>query len=126
MLVKHAEIGRMMGVNPKNIVVAENGEVIEINGKSIQHSEHVQAGAVLVDGSGLSEVGSVVLRDRHRLAEDGMIVVVMPFSTYDHKLLADPEFVTRGFIYVKEEGELMEELKTITLDAVNACEENGK
>ena len=125
MLVKHAEIGRMMGVNPKNIVVAENGEVIEINGKSIQHSEHVQAGAVLVDGSGLSEVGSVVLRDRHRLAEDGMIVVVMPFSTYDHKLLADPEFVTRGFIYVKEEGELMEELKTITLDAVNACEENG-
>ena len=125
MLVKHAEIGRMMGVNPKNIVVAENGEVIEINGKSIQHSEHVQAGAVLVDGSGLSEVGSVVLRDRHRLAEDGMIVVVMPFSTYDHKLLADPEFVTRGFIYVKEEGELMEELKAITLDAVNACEENG-
>ena len=125
MLVKHAELGRMMGVNPKNIVVAENGEVIEINGKSIQHSEHVQAGAVLVDGSGLSEVGSVVLRDRHRLAEDGMIVVVMPFSTYDHKLLADPEFVTRGFIYVKEEGELMEELKTITLDAVNACEENG-
>ena len=125
MLIKHAEIGKLMGVNPKNIVVAENGEVIEITGKNIKHSETVQSGAVLLDGSGFGEVGSVVMRDRHRLAEDGMIVVVLPVSSYDHKLLADPEFVTRGFIYVKEANEIMDELKVVTLEAVNTCENSG-
>lgn len=125
MLIKHAEIGKLMGVNPKNIVVAENGEVIEITGKNIKHSETVQSGAVLLDGSGFGEVGSVVMRDRHRLAEDGMIVVVLPVSSYDHKLLADPEFVTRGFIYVKEANEIMDELKEVTLEAVNTCENSG-
>ena len=125
MLVKHAEIGKIMGVNPKNIVVAENGEIIEITNKSINHNENVQAGALLVDGSGLREVGSVVMRDRHRLAEDGMVVVVMPVSSYDHKLLSNPEFVTRGFVYVKEAEEILIELKRITIEAVTACEENG-
>ncbi len=124
MLVKHAEIGKIMGLNPKNIIVAENGEVIEITNKSIKHNEAVQAGALLVDGSELREVGSVVMKDRHRLAEDGMIVVVMPVSSYDRKLLSDPEFVTRGFIYVKEAEELIVELKRITLEAVKNCEEN--
>ena len=125
MLVKHAELGKIMGVNPKNIVVAENGEIIEITNKSINHNETVQAGALLVDGSGLREVGSVVMRDRHRLAEDGMVVVVMPVSSYDHKLLSNPEFVTRGFVYVKEAEEILIELKRITIEAVTACEENG-
>ena len=125
MLVKHAELGKIMGVNPKNIVVAENGEIIEITNKSINHNENVQAGALLVDGSGLREVGSVVMRDRHRLAEDGMVVVVMPVSSYDHKLLSNPEFVTRGFVYVKEAEEILIELKRITIEAVTACEENG-
>ena len=67
MLVKHAELGKLMGVAPKNVVVAENGKVIEITKKSIKCEETVQAGAILVDGSGVGEVGSVVLRDRHRL-----------------------------------------------------------
>ena len=125
MLVKHAEIGRSMGINPRNIVVAENGEIIEITSKSIKHSESVQAGALLVDGSELREVGSVVMKDRHRLAEDGMVVVVLPVSSYDHKLLSDPEFVTRGFVYVKEAEELIVELKRITLETVRNCEESG-
>ena len=120
MLMKHAELGRIMGVQPKNIVIAENGRVIELSKKSIRAEESVQSGAVLVDGS-IGEVGSVVMRDRHKLAEDGMIVVVLPFSSYDHKLLADPEIVTRGFIYVKEAEELMEELKRVTLETVDAC-----
>lgn len=125
MLVKHAEIGRSMGINPRNIVVAENGEIIEITSKSIKHSESVQAGALLVDGSELREVGSVVMKDRHRLAEDGMVVVVLPVSSYDHKLLSDPEFVTRGFVYVKEAEELIVELKRITLETVRNSEESG-
>lgn len=122
MLVKHAELGRIMGVPGKNIVIAENGRVIEITKKSIKCESSVPSGAVLVDGSGIGEVGSVVMRDRHRLAEDGMIVVVLPYSSDDHKLLSDPEIVTRGFIYVKEAEALMEELKRVTLESVYACE----
>lgn len=122
MLVKHAELAKIMGVNPKNIVLAENGKVIEITKKSIKCEESVPSGAVLVDGSGVGEVGSVVMRDRHRLAEDGMVVVVMPFSSNDHKILADPEIVTRGFIYVKEAERLIEELKRVTMESVAACE----
>ena len=122
MLVKHAEIGKLMGVLPKNVVVAENGKVIEITKKAIICQNSVQAGAVLVDGSGVGEVGSVVMRDRHRLAEDGMVVVVMPFSSQDHVLIADPEIVTRGFIYVKEAEAMMDELKRVTLESVSACE----
>lgn len=123
MLVKHAELGRMMGVKPQNIVIAENGKVIEISKKGIRCEETVQAGAVMLDGSGTSEVGSVVMRDRHRLAEDGMIVVVLPYSSDDRKLLSEPEIITRGFIYVKEAEAMMDELKRITLESVAACEE---
>ena len=123
MLVKHAELGRLMGVAPQNIVMAENGDVIEIGKKGISKENFVQAGAVLLDASGTGEVGSVVMRDRHKLAEDGMIVIVMSYSSYDHRILGDPEIVTRGFIYVKEAEELMEELKRVTMEAVQSCEE---
>ena len=123
MLVKHAELGRLMGVKPQNIVIAENGKVIEISKKGIRCEETVQAGAVMLDGTGTSEVGSVVMRDRHRLAEDGMIVVVLPYSSDDRKLLSDPEIITRGFIYVKEAEAMMDELKRVTLESVAACEE---
>ena len=123
MLVKHAELGRLMGVAPQNIVMAENGDVIEIGKKGISKENSVQAGAVLLDAGGTGEVGSVVMRDRHKLAEDGMIVIVMSYSSYDHRILGDPEIVTRGFIYVKEAEELMEELKRVTMEAVQSCEE---
>ena len=123
MLVKHAELGKEMGVGPKNVVVAENGSVIEITKKGIKCEDSVPAGAVLLDGSGgIGEVGTVVMRDRRKLAEDGMIVVVLPYSSYDHRLMADPEIITRGFVYVKEAEEMMEELKRVTLESVDACE----
>lgn len=122
MLVKHAELGKLMGVAPKNVVVAENGKVIEITKKSIKCEETVQAGAILVDGSGVGEVGSVVLRDRHRLAEDGMVVIVLPYSNETHTLVSEPKIVTRGFIYVKEAERMMEELKRVAIESVEACE----
>ena len=124
MLVKHAELGRMMGVAPKNIVIAENGKVIEFTKKGILCEDSVPTGAVMVDGDvGFGEVGGVVMRDRHRLAEDGMLVVVMPFSSDDHRLLAPPEIITRGFIYVKESEELMDELLRIVTETVESLEE---
>ena len=122
MLVKHAELGRLMGVQSKNIVIGENGKVIEISKKAITCESTVQAGAILVDGSGVGEVGSVVMRDRHRLAEDGMLVVVLPFSSDDHRMLANPEIITRGFIYVKEAEEIMDELKRVIFESVASCE----
>lgn len=123
MLVKHAELGRMMGVAPKNIVIAENGKVIEFTKKGILCEDSVPAGAVLVDGSGgIGEVGSVVMRDRHRLAEDGMIVIVMTYSSYDHKLLAVPEILTRGFIYVKGSEDVIEEMSRVVMETVESCD----
>ena len=124
MLVKHAELGKMMGIPSKNIIIAENGQVIEFTKKGILCEDSVQAGAILVDGRvGMGEVGTVVMHDRHRLAEDGMLVVVMPFSSYDHKLLAEPEILTRGFIYVKESEDLMDELQRVIMETVDSFEE---
>ena len=122
MLVKHAELGRMMGVQPKNVVIGENGAVIEVTKKGIKCEDTVPAGAVLVDGSSVGDVGSVVMRDRRHLAEDRMIVVVMPYSVGEHVLIGEPEIVTRGFIYVKEAEALMEELKRVVLETTDACE----
>ena len=122
MLVKHAELAKRMGVPSKNIAIAENGRVIEISKKSIKCEDIVPNGAVMVDGSGVGEVGSVVLRDRHKLAEDGMVVVVLPYSEYTHTLLSEPQIITRGFIYVKEAEELMEELKRVAIESAEACE----
>lgn len=125
MLVKHAELGKLMGVAPKNVVIAENGRVIEISKKNIKLEGSVQSGAVMVDGMGVGDVGSVVMRDRHRLAEDGMVVVVVTLSSLDNTMLADPEILTRGFVYVKEAEEMLSELKRVTKEAVWACEDAG-
>ena len=98
--------------------------MIEFTKKGVICSESVPAGAVLVDGSGgIGEVGSVVMRDRHKLAEDGMIVIVMTFSSDEHRMMTAPEIVTRGFIYVKEAEELMGELTRIVTESVESCEE---
>ncbi|MBR0160691.1 MAG: ribonuclease J [Oscillospiraceae bacterium] len=126
MLVKHAELAEIVGIPAKNIVIAENGSVIEFTKKGIQCGDSVQAGAILVDGSGgIGEVGSVVMRDRHKLAEDGMIVIVITCSADTHHLLLDPEIVTRGFIYVKEAEDLMKELQRIVLESIEACEKQN-
>ena len=125
MLVKHAGLGRLMGVDPKNIVIAENGKVIELSKKGISVNGSVTSGAIMVDGMGVGDVGSVVMRDRHRLAEDGMVVIVVTLSSWDNCLLAEPEILTRGFVYVKEAEEMLEELRTVTKDTVNQCADNG-
>jgi ribonuclease J len=122
MLVKHAELGKLMGVLPKNVIVGENGKVIEITKKSIKCEQTVPSGAIMVDGTSVGEVGSVVMRDRHRLAEDGMVVVILPFSSDTKGLISDPEIVTRGFIYVKEAEEIMDELKRVAIESVISCE----
>ena len=111
MLQIHKRVAEAMGMDPNNICVAENGSVIELTTKHMKCEASVPAGEVFVDGSGVGDVGAVVLNDRKLLAEDGMVVVVLSMSSHDHQLLCEPEIVTRGFVYVKESEELLQELR---------------
>ena len=117
MLQLHSQLAQQMGLEANHVAIAENGAVIEMTAKTIKMTASVPAGEVYVDGSGVGDVGAVVMRDRKRLAEDGMVVVVLPISSYDGGLLSEPEIVTRGFIYVKESEELMNELQAVALNA---------
>ncbi|WP_297312362.1 ribonuclease J [uncultured Oscillibacter sp.] len=120
MLQIHSQVAQQMGMERNHIAIAENGSVIEITAKTLKLGGAVPAGEVYVDGSGVGDVGAVVMRDRKRLAEDGMVVVVLPISGHDGGLLSPPEIVTRGFIYVKESGDLMKELQGIAMDAAES------
>ena len=111
-----------MGMNPKNIFINDIGDVLELSGKSCKYTGSVPAGMVLVDGTGVGDVGSVVLRDRKHLAQDGMIVVCVNLSSQDGSIISGPDIITRGFIYVKESGELLEELQEVALEAIERCQ----
>ena len=119
MLQIHKRVAESMGMHPNNICVADNGSVIELTTKHMKCETTVPAGEVFVDGGGVGEVGAVVLNDRKILAEDGMVVVVLSMSSHDHQLLCEPEIVTRGFVYVKESEELMQEMRKVAMKAVD-------
>ena len=118
----HSKLAQSMGMNPRNIHVGEIGTVFELSGKTCKVAGTVPSGKVFVDGSGVGDVGSVVLRDRKHLAEDGMIVVCVNLSAEDGMILTGPDIITRGFIYVKESEELMEELREVALEAIERCQ----
>ncbi len=117
----HGKLAVNMGVSPKNVRIGEIGSVIEFTSKSCKITGTVPAGKVFVDGTGVGDVGSVVLRDRKHLAQDGMIVVCINISAQDGGLISGPDIITRGFIYVKESEELMEELREVVLEAIDRC-----
>ena len=117
----HGKLAVTMGVSPKNVRIGEIGSIIEFTAKSCKINGSVPAGKVFVDGTGVGDVGSVVLRDRKHLAQDGMIVVCINISAYDGELVSGPDIITRGFIYVKESEELMEELREVVLEAIDRC-----
>lgn len=121
-LCRHAEMAKEMGVAPNNIIIGENGKVVELTKRSIRFGGTVTAGQVLVDGTGVGDVGSVVLRDRKHLADEGMIVVVMTLSSEDGSLISGPDIITRGFVYVKESESIMDEMKRVALESLDACE----
>ena len=118
----HGKLAKQMGMNPKNIVIGEIGSVFELSKRSCKVSSAVTAGMVLVDGTGVGDVGSVVLRDRKHLAQDGMIVVCINLSSQDGSILTGPDIITRGFVYVKESEQLMEDLKEVALEALDRCQ----
>ena len=117
----HSKLAKAMGMTPKHIVIGEVGTAIELTSRTAKLGAAVPSGIVLVDGTGVGDVGSVVLRDRKHLAEDGMIVVCMNLSQEDGGIITGPDIITRGFVYVKESDELMEDLRCVALEAVERC-----
>ena len=120
-LYKHGELAKLMGVEPGNVLIAQNGSIIEVTQKKIKFGGTVTAGKVFVDGMGVGDVGSVVLRDRKLLAQDGMIVVIMTLSADDNSLITMPDIISRGFVYVKESESLMEEMRRVTMESIDSC-----
>jgi len=118
-LCNHAKLAENMGIKSSKIVIADIGQIIELTSKSIQKKGTVHSGKVLVDGTGVGDVDSVVLRDRKHLAQEGWIVVIVNLSSEDGSLITEPDIITRGFVYVKESEELIQELKNIVIDTVD-------
>jgi ribonuclease J len=117
----HGRLAQQMGMAPKNIHVGEIGTVFELSARTCKVNGTVPAGKVYVDGSGVGDVGAVVLRDRKHLAQDGMIVVCVNLSAEDGSVITGPDIITRGFIYVKESEELMDELREVAMEAIDRC-----
>ncbi|MBF7082396.1 ribonuclease J [Desulfallas sp. Bu1-1] len=121
MLIKHAQLARDMGIPESNIFVAENGQVLELSRRSGRFAGRVTAGRVLVDGLGVGDVGNIVLRDRRQLAQDGILIVVVTISRDSGLIISGPDIVSRGFVYVRESEELMEEAKEKVKVALEKC-----
>lgn len=124
-LMKHASLARQMGIPEENILIAGNGSVIEVSEKSLKSSETVPAGRVLVDGLGVGDVGSIVLRDRKHLADDGIIIVAVSIDIVTREVVAGPDVVSRGFVYVKESEELMHGINELVCDILEGCYDEG-
>ncbi len=120
-LYKHSLLANAMGIPNENIVIANNGTVVEISQKGVNTSATVQAGRVLIDGLGIGDVGSIVLRDRKHLAEGGIIVVTVVVDGTTREVLSRPEIVSRGFVFVKESEELMLQIENAVYDILEAC-----
>ncbi len=120
-LYKHAQLAYAMGIDYNNVVISANGNVIELSKSGIKCTETVPAGRVLVDGLGVGDVGSIVLRDRKHLAEDGIIVVNVAIDSFTREVVSGPDIVSRGFVYVKESDELMEALDGVVCNVLENC-----
>ena len=124
-LIKHANLAQSLGMPKENIVIAENGSVIELTKNSIGINGKVPAGKVLVDGLGVGDVGNIVLRDRRQLSQDGIMIVVVTIDKENCHVVSGPDIVSRGFVYVREAEGLMDEAKDKVQLALEKCEENG-
>lgn len=118
----HAQLAESMGMNPKNIFIMNNGEVLELDKRKAEIVDEVTSGNVLVDGLGVGDVGNIVLRDRKHLSEDGLIIVVLTLSKEDGSTIAGPDIISRGFVYVREADDLMEEAKKKVILAIEDCQ----
>ena len=121
-LLKHAELATQMGTDPSDIFILENGDVLEFNKKSAAITGSVPSGNTLVDGLGIGDVGNIVLRDRKHLSEDGLIVVVITISKQEGRVVSGPDIISRGFVYVRESVDLMDEARDMVKKTLDKCD----
>jgi ribonuclease J len=120
-LSTHSELAQEMGIDKDNVVLMRSGDVLEISENSAKVVDHVQAQGILVDGLGVGDVGNIVLRDRQHLSENGLIIIVVTLEKYSNQVLSGPDIVSRGFVYVRESENLMEEAREVVNDALEHC-----
>jgi len=125
-LVKHARLAESLGMDRKNIVIAENGAIVELTREKICINGKITAGNVLIDGLGVGDVGNIVLRDRRQLSQDGIMIVVVGVDSATNEIISGPDIVSRGFVYVREAEDLMGEAKDKVQAALDKCEEINK
>ncbi|MBS5937655.1 ribonuclease J [Clostridium sartagoforme] len=124
-LKQHGELAISLGMPEGNVVIPENGGVIDVNRNSIRKNGTVTSGQVFVDGLGVGDVGNIVLRDRKHLSQDGILTVVVTLSKENNSIIAGPDIISRGFVYVRESERLMDEAKEIVKETLRECEENN-
>ena len=124
-LHRHLQLGMQMGIDERNIFIMENGRVLEIDNNSAKMLGMVPSGKLLVDGLGVGDVGNIVLRDRKHLSNDGLIVCVVSISEDTGEIVAGPDIISRGFVYVREAEDLMEEARKVTKAALDKCIAKG-
>ncbi len=120
-LMAQKNLAESMGIPKENVIIMSSGDVVEIGEDGYAVTDHVHAGGILVDGLGIGDVGNIVLRDRQNLAQNGIIIVVLTLEKYSNQLLAGPDIVSRGFVYVRESEDLMEEAQMVVDEAVQSC-----
>lgn len=123
-LKQHAELAIKLGLPQSNIVIANIGDVIEVTEDSIKKTETVVSGQVFIDGLGIGDIGNIVLRDRKHLSQDGILTVVVAIEKETGFVAAGPDIISRGFVYVKESEDLLDEAREIVKNALSECEEN--
>ena len=124
-LMTHAELAEGMGVDKDNIFILSSGDVLELGDECGKVVGKVPANGILVDGLGVGDVGNIVLRDRQHLSENGLIIIVVTLEKYSNQILAGPDIVSRGFVYVRESENLMDEARDVVNDALERCLYNG-
>ncbi len=124
-LSKHGMLADSIGIDRDNIIIAENGSQLIVSEDEIRFDEKITAGQIFVDGSGVGDVGNIVIRDRKRLSEDGLVVVAATVDLSNGYVLAGPEILSRGFVYVREAEDLMGEAREVALNVIESCLDNG-
>ena len=121
-LMAHAETAKKLGIPPQNIFITHNGRILELNEDEAKFTTSVPSGKVLVDGLGVGDVGNIVLRDRQHLSQDGLIVIVLTMDSSTGEIVSGPDVISRGFVYVRESENLMEDVKNVIKEEVAECE----
>mgnify|MGYP002305077367 CR=1 FL=1 len=124
-LKANAEVAKSLGIPKENVFIIQSGDVLELCDDSAEVVDKVHTGAIFVDGLGVGDVGNIVMRDRQHLAEDGIMIIVLTLEKHSNQLLSGPDIVSRGFVYVRESEDLMEQARAVVYDAVEKCLDRG-